>query len=709
MEKDEDEEEEKAPEAKVQKRPMATKLKKKKPQPGDKEPEPSVPEEEKPEKPEAEEKPKEKPEEKPAAEEDDDDDWEKQAEDESKPKAEEAEGSDEGEGSDNESGSSSSSSSSSSSFMGYRSPVICIMGHVDTGKTKLLDKIRRTNVQEGEAGGITQQIGATFFPDIALQEQTRKVDEDFDLEVPGVLIIDTPGHESFNNLRMRGSSLADLAILVIDIMHGLEPQTVESLELLKKRRCPFIIALNKIDILYQWNAKQYTSVQEALSRQQQSVRDEFQTRYNNVVLQLNERGLNCNLYWENDDYRSSVSIVPTSALTGEGVPDLLYMILKLTQDLMGDKLEVREKLECTVIEVKNIEGLGTTIDVVLLNGTLKEGDTIVLAGLGGPIVTTIRALLTPQPMKEMRVKNEYVHHAQISTSMGVKISAPGLDDAVAGTELLVVGPDDDLDELKEEVSEGFESILNDFEKEPAGVYVKASTLGSLEALLSFLQDMKIPVFDVGIGEVHKKDVKKACIMKEKKNPEYALILAFDVKVNQEAQKQADTDGVTIFTADIIYHLQDKFTKYMEKYRESQKTETRKVAVFPAILQIDKNHIFRKQDPIIVGCQVLAGQLRAGTPLCVPDKDNLIIGHVAGIEINKKAVPKARRGDTVCVKIEQTTAQNHIMYGRHFDHTSQLYSAITRQSIDTLKEHFKDEMIKEDWEVVIGMKKLFGIQ
>jgi translation initiation factor 5B len=375
---------------------------------------------------------------------------------------------------------------------------------------------------------------------------------------------------------------------------------------------------------------------------------------------------------------------------------------------MGSKLERQEELQCTVIEVKNIEGLGTTIDVVLVNGTLKEGDQIVLAGMNGPIVTTIRALLTPQPMKEMRVKGEYVHHAQISNSMGVKICAPGLDEAVAGAELVVVGPDDDLEELKEEVGEGFDSILNDFEKEPEGVYVKASTLGSLEALLSFLRDMKIPVFDVGIGEVHKRDVKKAMIMKEKKHPEFAVILAFDVQVNKEAKEQAKHDDVQIMTADIIYNLFDKFKAYMEKVSESKKTETRKEVVFPVMLKIDKNCIFHKADPIVIGCDVLGGQLRVGTPLCVPEKENLEIGRVASIERDHKPIEKARRGDKVCVKIEQNTAQKHITLGRHWEPSSQLFSLISRNSIDTLKEHFKDEMMKEDWELIIGMKKVFKI-
>jgi len=643
-------------------------------------------------------------------EEDDGDDWEAAAEkaEANEAAAADAKGSDD-EDEDSDSDDSSSSSSDSSDFLGYRSPIVVIMGHVDTGKTKLLDKIRRTNVQEGEAGGITQQIGATFFPDIALEEQTKKVDPDFELELPGLLIIDTPGHESFNNLRKRGSSLCDFAILVVDIMHGLEPQTVESLDMLRKRRCPFIIAMNKIDVCYSWNSEHYTSIKTALDRQGDSVQKEFKDRMSKVMLQLNERGINCAPYWENTDLKSTVSIVPTSALTGEGVPDLLYMILNLSQNLMASNLEVSTELQCTVIEVKNIEGHGTTIDVVLVNGSLSEGDTIVLAGMGGPIVTQIRALLTPAPMKEMRVKSEYVHHAKIDVSMGVKISAPGLDAAVAGTELKILGPDDDLEELKEEVQDGFESILADMDKQTSGVYVKTSTLGSLEALLSFLADMKIPVFDVGIGEVHKKDVKRATVMKEKGHPEYAVILAFDVKVSAEANQQAAHDGVQIMTADIIYHLFDKFTQYMKQIQDSKKSETRQEAVFPAVLEIEKEYIFRKKDPLILGCKVVGGQLRIGTPICVPEKEFLEIGRVAGIEKDKKECKIARRGESVCVKIEQTTAQNHITYGRHFDHLNKLYTKISRSSIDTLKEHFKDEMKKEDWELIIGMKTVFKIQ
>ena len=288
-----------------------------------------------------------------------------------------------------------------------RSPICCIMGHVDTGKTKLLDKIRQTSVQEGEAGGITQQIGATFFPKQAILEKTAVVNKDnaYDIKIPGLLIIDTPGHESFRNMRSRGSSLCNIAILVVDITHGLEPQTIESLNLLRDRKTPFIVALNKIDRCYGWQAIPNGGFRETLAKQNKSTRSEFDERVKKTILAFAEQGLNAKLFDENDDLRRNLSLVPTSAITGEGIPDMLMLLVKLTQERMAANLMFMGELEATVLEVKVVEGLGTTIDVILSNGKLKEGDRIVLCGQDGePVVTTIRALLTPQPLRELRIK-----------------------------------------------------------------------------------------------------------------------------------------------------------------------------------------------------------------------------------------------------------------------------------------------------------------
>ena len=301
-----------------------------------------------------------------------------------------------------------------------RSPICCVLGHVDTGKTKVLDKIRRTNVQTGEAGGITQQIGASYFPMYRILELTKGMAKAKELEfnVPGLLIIDTPGHESFSNLRNRGSSLCDIAILVIDIMHGLEPQTLESINLLKKRKTPFIVALNKIDRLYDWKSTADAPLSVCLKKQPKHTLDEFRKRADEVSVALAEQGLNAKLYYENKDFRKFVSLVPTSAHTGEGIPDLLMLMVQLTQKMMGERLAFTRNVECTVLEVKVIAGLGYTIDVILSNGELKEGDTIVVCGSDGPIVTQIRALLMPEPLKELRVKNQYKNHKVIKAAQG---------------------------------------------------------------------------------------------------------------------------------------------------------------------------------------------------------------------------------------------------------------------------------------------------
>jgi translation initiation factor 5B len=494
-----------------------------------------------------------------------------------------------------------------------RSPICCILGHVDTGKTKLLDKIRQTNVQEGEAGGITQQIGATYFPVDALKKKVEAVNKDnsFEFRVPGLLIIDTPGHESFTNLRSRGSSLCNMAILVIDIMHGLEPQTIESLNLLKQRKTPFIVALNKIDRLYGWKKIDNNGFRDSLNFQNKTVHQEFKNRLDFVKTQLAEQGLNSELYYENKSLARNVSIVPTSAHTGEGIPDILRLLVQLTQERLTQSLMYSPEVECTVLEVKVIEGLGTTIDVVLSQGTLREGDRIALCGNPEPIATNIRALLTPAEMKELRVKSQYVHQKEIKAAMGIKIAAEGLETAIAGSRLVVVGKDDDEEDILDDLQDELRGLLGKVNTSRVGVSVQASTLGSLEALLEFLKVEKVPVAEINIGPVFKRHLNVAQIMLEKAK-EYAMLLAFDVKIDKDAQEFADKSGITIFKADIIYHLFDAYKAHQEKYKAQLKEDAKMNAVFPCELKTVA--VFNKKDPIVIGVDVLRGNLRLLTPI-----------------------------------------------------------------------------------------------
>lgn len=494
-----------------------------------------------------------------------------------------------------------------------RSPICCILGHVDTGKTKLLDKIRQTNVQEGEAGGITQQIGATYFPVEAIKQKTQVVNQDgkFEFKVPGLLVIDTPGHESFSNLRSRGSSLCNIAILVVDIMHGLEPQTLESMRMLRERKTPFVVALNKIDRLYGWKKIDNNGFQESLALQGKAVQNEFKNRLDQTKLAFSEQGFNAEVFYENKNMSKFVSLIPTSAHTGEGIPDMLKLILQLTQDRMVGSLMYLSEVQATVLEVKQIEGFGMTIDVILSNGIMREGDRILLCGTEGVIKTNVRALLTPEKLKELRLKSQYVHNKEVKAALGVKIVAPGLEKAIAGSRLLVAGPDDDEDDIEDELESDLETLFSRVERTGRGVSVQASTLGSLEALLDFLKDCKIPVANVGIGPVSKRDIMQCGIMLEK-SPDYAVMLCFDVKVEKDAQSYADENGIKIFTADIIYHLFDQFTKHMDDLLEKKKEDSKMLAVFPCVLK--PVAVFNKTGPIVVGVDVVEGQLKVNTPI-----------------------------------------------------------------------------------------------
>ncbi|KAJ2871402.1 eukaryotic translation initiation factor 5B, partial [Coemansia aciculifera] len=587
--------------------------------------------------------------------------------------------------------------------------------------TKLLDKIRQTNVQGGEAGGITQQIGATYFPADAIEKKTSAMypSTKIDMKIPGLLIIDTPGHESFTNLRSRGSSMCNIAILVVDIMHGLEPQTLESLRLLRDRKTPFIVALNKIDRIYGWNQCPNSPFHDTFKKQPAHTVSEFEDRVAQVKVEFAEQGLNAELYYKNKNFAKYVSLVPTSALSGEGIPDLLDLLVTLTQQRMSNQLMYLSELECTVLEVKVIEGLGTTIDVIMSNGVLHVGDRIIICGMDGPIITNVRALLTPQPMRELRVKSAYVHHKSIKAAMGVKISAPGLEKAIAGSRLMVIGPDDDEEELMDEFISDLARLDDAIDKSGRGVWVQASTLGSLEALLELLRVSKIPVSGINIGPVHKKDVTRASAMLERAK-EYAIMLCFDVKIDKDAEKMAKNLGIKVFTADIIYHLYDDYMAHNAQIVENKRKELADLAVFPCIMNIiSEEHVFNTRSGLLLGVDIKEGHLRLGTPICVIKTSQetnvrrvVTLGKVTAIKVNDKPVDIVRKGKAgagFTIRIESTTQGHDKKYGRHFDEDDLLYSRLTRDSIDVLKESFRDDLTTEEWKLVINLKGMLGVE
>uniref|UniRef100_A0A4W3GCU9 Eukaryotic translation initiation factor 5B n=1 Tax=Callorhinchus milii TaxID=7868 RepID=A0A4W3GCU9_CALMI len=546
-----------------------------------------------------------------------------------------------------------------------RAPIICVLGHVDTGKTKILDKLRHTHVQDGEAGGITQQIGATNVPLDTIKEQTKMV-KNFDkdnIKIPGMLIIDTPGHESFSV-----NSTSEFKKIILQISHIFYHQSYKV-----------------IDRLYDWKKSPETDVVSALKKQKKNTKDEFDERAKSIIVEFAQQGLNASLFYENKDPRTFVSLVPTSAHSGDGMGNLIALLAELTQTMLAKRLAYSLELRAQVMEVKALPGMGTTIDVILINGQLKEGDTIIVPGVEGPIVTQIRGLLLPPPLKELRVKNQYEKQKEVWAAQGVKILAKDLEKSLAGLPLLVANKDDEVAVLKDEIEHELKQTLSSIKLEDKGVYVQASTLGSLEALLEFLRGSSVPYAGINIGPVHKRDVTKASAMLEH-DPQYSVILAFDVKIERDSQELADSLGVRIFSAEIIYHLFDAFTKYRQDYKRLKQEEFKILILLLAYAIIIYFTVF------VFTCSI----------------QFVDIGIVTSIEVNHKQVEVARKGQEVCIKIEPIPGEAPKMFGRHFEATDFIVSKISRQSIDALKDWFRDEMQKSDWQLIVELKKTFEI-
>ncbi len=582
-----------------------------------------------------------------------------------------------------------------------RTPIIAFLGHVDAGKTTLQDFIRKTAIARSEPGQITQSIGASIVPAKTINDLCSPLLKQLgiDLKVPGLLMIDTPGHAAFVSLRRRGGTLADLAVLVVDINDGIMPQTLEAIEILRKFKTPFIIAANKIDSINGWRPNTGLLLQNIAS-QSKDVQDRFDIKLYTIVGKLSELGFNSDRYDRIDDYTKALAIIPVSAKTGEGVPELLVMAAGLAQKFLGTSLEYSENASAkgTILEVTTEKGLGTTLDVIIYDGILQKGEQIAIGGITEPIITRVKALLELKPLSELRESksSKFNQVDKVVAATGVKIVALDIENASAGMPIVAVKGN--LEEAKATVQNEVSEMA--IQLDDSGIVAKADTLGALEALAVLLRQNGIKVKKAAIGDITRKDVSDAATSLET-NPLDMVVLGFNVNASIMA-----TIGVQIMTDTIIYTLIEKLKTWREEERRKIETKAVQRITKPCKVTILKGYVFRQSNPAIAGTEVLLGTLTTNTPL-MNDKGSHITD-VKEIQLEKENVTEAMRGQKVAVAYEK------VMMGRQLNEGDVLYSFMPEsiyRKFKELKDHLSNDEKEALREIAATMRKnnpLWGV-
>ena len=575
----------------------------------------------------------------------------------------------------------------------FRQPIVSVLGHVDHGKTSLLDKIRGTAVAAKESGGITQSIGASIIPADVIKKLCKDLLNKVKLTVtiPGLLIIDTPGHAAFVNLRKRGGNLADIAILVIDINEGLMSQTIECLQILKQYKTPFIICANKIDLLEAWFSHKKPLI-ESITNQTPQTTQQLEIKLYEIVGKLFEMGIQADRFDRVSDYTKQIAIVPVSAKTSEGIPELLVVLTGLAQKFLEQslKIDVKGPAKGIVLEVKEQKGVGKVIDAVLYDGCLKLGEQIVIGGMEEPIVTKVKAMFQPAPLTQMQDKSKFENVKSATAATGIRISAPDIDTVMGGVPLFSAG--ENLEEIKLEVQKEVEEVL--IETQDEGIFVKADTLGSLEALSHILKERNIPVKKTSIGPITKKDIADAKGMSEK-NPILGVILGFNIPKFEE-----EVEDVKIIVHDIIYRLVEDYESWRDgKKKNIEMSELNKLTK-PCKIELLKGYVFRQSNPAIIGIEVLSGTLKSNTQLM--NKEGVTVTTVKGIQQEKEKVDKLEKGK------QGAASLNDVSIGRQIFEGDILYSAISEKEFRTYKE-FKEYLSEQEKIVLREISEIMRVK
>ena len=566
----------------------------------------------------------------------------------------------------------------------FRQPIVVVLGHIDSGKTSLLDKIRGTAVQSREAGGITQHIGASFFPIETLEDLCGNLLEKVGgkIDIPGILVIDTPGHAVFTNLRNRGGSASDISILVIDAMKGIEVQTRESLDILRKRKVPFIIALNKLDTVPGWRPS--SSLTSSLKQLDESTRNNLDGRIYDVVGELSRHGIQSEAFYRLQDPKKQVAIVPVSAKTGEGIPELISLLIGLTQSYLKQKLTVSGDTRGIVLEVTEEPGLGDTANIILTDGILNKNDEIAVAKKEGAVLTKIKAIFMPKPLDEMRdPRDKFSPVNQVVAATGAKISTSDLEGVLGGSPIIGIN-DGNLDLVKNEIESEIKSIF--VETDSVGIIVKADTLGSLEAVVDTLKESNIAISTADTGMVSRKDVIKAQVITET-DKYLGSILAFGVKVLDDAKEEANKNGIRIFSQPVLYDLVDEYRDWVTSDKENlQRTELDSI-ILPCKFQLIKGMVFRRNGPAVCGVEILGGSLKHKSSII--NSEGKEVGVVKQIKDNGENIQNAPKGSEVSISM------NEPVIGRTIREGEILYSLPANIGVRLLKDRYSDSLSEDE--------------
>ncbi|MHA1338942.1 MAG: translation initiation factor IF-2 [Promethearchaeota archaeon] len=572
-----------------------------------------------------------------------------------------------------------------------RQPIITVLGHIDHGKTSILDYIRGTLVQKREAAGITQHIGASYFPIQNVLDFCGSKYKNLKIAIPGLLVVDTPGHAAFMNLRKRGGAVADIAILVVDIMSGTMPITWESVRILRERKVPFIIAANKIDLIPGWKSIKNADFLETYNQQADYVKQDLDQRIYKLVGDFIEEGFpGCERYDRIQDFTKNLAIVPTSAKTGEGISTLLIVLIGLVQQYLQEKIRFLEgPAKGVVLEVKQDSKLGVSLDCLIYDGVLKKNQKIVVGGLNGPIQTKVRAILTPKPLDEIRdPENKFNQEKEVYAAAGVKILAPNINDVVAGAPIRAIGDNEDIEEIAREIAEELEEIQ--IETDETGVILKADTLGSLEAIVKLAQENNVKIRMANIGSVSKKDVMEAVAVGEF-DPYHAVILAFNVKILKDAEEEAFKQGIRIFSNNVIYQLIEEFKEYYNQRIQEEKEHALAEIIRPGKIKIIPEFIFRRSDPAVVGVKVIGGRIRPKLKLINQEGDN--VGKIKQIQRNNKSIEEAVSGDEVAISI------TNAIIGRNLKVEDDIYVFIPESHARLMRGKYKNELSEDEFQIL----------